>query len=400
MTTRRDFLKCTCLVPLAPLVPSLFTQAAHAAQAKPDSRSLVVIQLDGGNDGINTVVPYEDDGYARARSKLRLNPNRLHKLDDSVGLHPSLTGAKSLFDEGQLAIVQGVGYPNPSRSHFRSMRIWHTARFDEEQHDSQGWLGRALDIEKRPGGVPAGENSIYVGDQQTPVALWSRRSNAIALTRADDLVLEGIRMLMPSVPGSDEDTLERFVSRQVLSAYAVAEQFRKQEARQRDKSANYPDTALAERLRLISRLLQSGSHARVYYTIQSGYDTHSAQLYAHSRLLEEFGDALKAFLADLSHAGLSDRVVVFAFSEFGRRVKENDSQGTDHGTAGPVFVAGEGIASGLIGEPPSLTDLEDGDLKIQTDFRRIYATLLDQWLTVPSKDILDSAFRNLNLFKA
>jgi uncharacterized protein (DUF1501 family) len=401
MFNRRHFIKSSCLVPLAPLVPSLFAQAAQAARAKPDARSLVVIQLDGGNDGINTVVPYEDDGYARSRNKLRLSPDRLHKLGDSVGLHRSLTGAKALFDEGRLAIVQGVGYPNPSRSHFRSMRIWHTARFDEAQHDSQGWLGRTLDIETRSGGVPAGENSIYVGDQQTPVALWGRRSNAIAMTQANDLILEGRTVRKPSlstIADSEADSLKTFVSRQVFSAYEAAERFQKQETRQRASSKNYPSTALAESLQLISKLIQSGSQARVFYTIQAGYDTHSAQLYPHARLLSEFGDALKAFLDDLTGAGLSDRVVVFAFSEFGRRVEENDSQGTDHGTAGPVFLAGDAVAGGLMGAVPSLTDLEEGDLKVQTDFRRIYATLLDEWLGVPSKDILGPKFENLNLF--
>lgn len=399
MFTRRAFLQSSCLVPLAHIVPALFTKAAHAAKAGPDARALVVIQLDGGNDGINTVVPYDDDGYGRSRDKLRLNRDRLHKLNDSVGLHPRLTGAKGLFDEGRLAIVQGVGYPNPSRSHFRSMRIWQTARFEEEQHDSYGWLGRTLDLKNSSNRAEAGENAIYVGDQQTPVALWGRRSSAVAFTQAEDLVLQGKAGLKPSAPPSSEgDSLDAFISRQVRSAYLAAEQFQKYESRQKAKTPNYPNTTLADRLKLVSRLLQSGSAARVFYTIQPGYDTHSAQLYAHARLLGEFGDALKAFLEDLSLAGLSDRVAVLAFSEFGRRVKENDSQGTDHGTAGPVFIAGGTVAGGLIGPVPSLTDLEDGDLKVQTDFRRVYATLLEKWLDVPAKDILGSEFETLNLF--
>ena len=399
MFTRRAFLQSSCLVPLAPIVPALFTKAAHAAKARPDARALVVIQLDGGNDGINTVVPLEDDGYGRSRSTLRLNRDRLHRLNDSVGLHPSLTGAKELFDQGRLAIVQGVGYPNPSRSHFRSMRIWQTARFDKEQHDSHGWLGRTLDLKANSSRIPAGENAIYVGEQQTPVALWGRRSSAVAFTQAEDLVLQGKAVLKPSaLPSSERDSLDAFISQQVRSAYIAAEQFQKYEARQKAKTPNYPTTALAERLKLVSRLLQSGSTARVFYTIQPGYDTHSGQLYAHARLLGELGDALKAFLEDLSLAGLSDRVVVLAFSEFGRRVKENDSQGTDHGTAGPVFIAGDNVAGGVLGQVPSLTDLEDGDLKVQTDFRRVYATLLEEWLDAPAKDILGSEFEKLNLF--
>ena len=182
---------------------------------------------------------------------------------------------------------------------------------------------------------------------------------------------------------TDSESTQQFVSRQVLSAFAAAEQFRRQElADSHDRSVKYPDNALGGRLELVSRLLKSGSRARVFYTAQTGYDTHASQLQTHAKLLGEFSSSLKAFLDDLKNAKLDDRVLVLAFSEFGRRVEENDSQGTDHGTAGPVFLAGPGVNAGLHGKTPSLTDLAAGDLKSSTDFRDVYATVLDKWLDI------------------
>ncbi len=402
MLSRRRFLKATSLISMAPIVPGMLARAAQAAVAEPDARVLVVIQLDGGNDGLNTVVPYGDDEYGRNRDQLRLRTSELHKIDAHTGLHPSMGAVKKLFDQGQLAIVQGVGYPNPDRSHFRSMRIWQSARLDEKQDDGLGWLGRALDSGVARQAPSATANAIYVGDQETPVALWGRRSAAIALSRADDLKLE-LKMAagQPGLLPSAEESLDQFVTRHVLSAYASADQFNRTSAQTGlSGSSGYPDTELASRLRLISELLKSGSQARVFYTAQSGYDTHSAQLYTHAQLLRELSDATKAFLDDLHASELHERVVVLGFSEFGRRVKENDSHGTDHGVAAPVFLAGAPIRGGLIGNAPNLTDLDSGDLKTQVDFRQVYATILDRWLGVSSEKILGSSFSPLPLFNA
>jgi uncharacterized protein (DUF1501 family) len=178
----------------------------------------------------------------------------------------------------------------------------------------------------------------------------------------------------------------------VLSAYAAADEFARHSSRRAAGGSSYPDTALAAQLKLVSQLLQSGMHGRVFYTLQGGYDTHATQLYTHSRLLREFSGAVKAFLDDLKSVGLDDRVVLLAFSEFGRRLKENDSLGTDHGAAGPVFLAGKPVRAGLVGDAPNLTDLDDGDIKMRIDFRQVYATLLDDWLGVDSKAVLGGAF--------
>ena len=406
MLSRRQFIERTSLVSLYPVVPSLLGKIAHAASAERDGRVLVVIQLDGGNDGINTVVPFGDDGYGRNRESLRLDAEKLHKLNDHVGLHPQMNAAKELFDDGRLTIVQGVGYPNPDKSHFRSMRIWQTARLDDVDHNSYGWLGRALDTQKRPhnAGQPG---AIYVGPEEAPIAIWGRRAEAMTLTRLDDLKLPfAASQLIPapqSVATSDssDDKLSLFTTRQVLSAYAAADEFQRQTQAAGDRSsAKYPSTQLAAHLSLISQLIRSGSAARVFYSTQSGYDTHAAQLYTHARLLREFSDAVKAFLDDLKSVGLDDRVIVLAFSEFGRRVKENASQGTDHGAAGPVFLAGSKTADGLVGPTPDLSDLDDGDLKISIDLREIYAAVLEDWLGVDSSEVLGGSFAKTAILRA
>jgi uncharacterized protein (DUF1501 family) len=405
MLSRREFLHRSSLVSLYPVVPLALGRVASAAAAEPDAKVLVVIQLDGGNDGINTVVPYGDDAYGRNRDALRLDAEKLHKLNDHVGLHPQMRAAKSLFDDGRLTIVPGVGYPNPDRSHFRSMRIWQTARFDDADHNGYGWLGSALDLDatKESTSQPA---AIYAGPEELPVALWARRAEAMSLTNLNDLQLPfAANQLVaasesPAAAGAEENGFDLFVTRQVLSAYTAADQFQQaNKPRPGAATIQYPQTQLAANLQLIAQLIRSGAGARVFYTQQGGYDTHAAQLYTHARLLSEFSEGLKAFLDDLKSADLEDRVIVVAFSEFGRRVKENASQGTDHGAAGPVFVAGSQSAGGLVGTMPSLTDLDDGDLKMTTDMREIYATILEDWLGINSTSILAGTFPKAAILK-
>jgi len=368
MWSRRNFLKTSSIISLAPVVPQVFANTAAAAIPNPDDKVLVVIQLDGGNDGLNTVVPFDDDNYAKARKKLRVPKDKVHRLDDQLGLHPSMKSAKQLFDDGLFSIVQGVGYPNPDRSHFRSMKIWQTASFDDEKHDQEGWLGRTLDHVSFAGK----KDCVYVGPQETPVSLWGRRSNAISISQAWDLQLADANSLGMS-KRSTKSELEQFVSKQALSAFASAKEMGDLSAKGTDTF--YPRSRLGSQLQLIATLLKSSTKTRVFYTTQNGYDTHSTQQYDHASLLREYSDALKSFLDDLKKAGLADRVVVMTFSEFGRRVHENNSAGTDHGTAGPVFLAGESVKAGLMGAAPDLANLVGGDLAVQYDFRQIYATI-------------------------
>ncbi len=393
MQSRRDFLKGSAFVSLAPLVPSFLAHSLRADDLKKDDRILVVIQLDGGNDGLNTVIPFTDEGYSKNRRELRIPDKDILKLNDSLGLNPGMKSAAKLFEEGHLAIVQGVGYPNPNRSHFESMAIWQHANVDESQHDSIGWLGRTCDCIRKEGtSIP---DSIYLGSEAVPVAIRGRRANPVALENESDLALY---QTIPELagPSSAEDDISAFVERTVDNSFQAARRF----ADSKDSvpgTTTYPETKLARKLKLMSRLIKLGGGTRVFYVSQGGYDTHSAQLFTHRQLLSEFSGALGAFLTDLKESKLDDRVVVMAFSEFGRRVDENASAGTDHGAAGPVFVAGSPVKGGLVGNHPSLTDLDQGDLRMQVDFRQVYSSLLDRWLGVESKRVLGGAFDALPL---
>ena len=396
MLTRRNLLKRSSLLALAPTVPAFLARLARATEAKPDDRVLVVIQLEGGNDGINTVVPFRDEGYAKHRRQVRLPADRLHKLGDEAALHPAMKPMADLFAAGRLAVVQGVGYPNPNRSHDVSMAIWHTARFDRLEHAGYGWLGRALDESPSQAGGPA---SLLVGAGALPVALAGRRSVAGSFSRLDELKVhnDAARDAVAAEPVADN--LQEFVRRSSLDAYATADAVGAvgaAAARQRVKTS-YPASQLGEHLSVIARLIEAGLPTRVYYAVQSGYDTHSLQLPTHAQLLGQLSAALAAFLDDLAARKLAERVLVLTFSEFGRRVEENASAGTDHGTAAPMFLAGGGVRPGLFGAAPRLVDLDDGDLKMSLDFRQVYAAVLDDWLGLSHERVLGGRFERVPL---
>ena len=409
MLTRRDLFKKTldgaALVALSPTVPTFLARTARAAEPSRDGRVLVVIQLDGGNDAINTLVPFRDEGYAKNRNALRLDQKNLIKVNGDVGLHPALREMGKLLESGQLALVPGVGYPNPNRSHFESMAIWHSARLDPEEHAGPGWIGRGLDAQYEGGKErTGGASALFVGDGTPPPSLRARRAATSSLDRLDDLVLpEGWSRapggVSPAAPTGGDD-LDQYVRRSVLDAYAASKRVAELTGKRAEGDARYPGTTLAGRLQTVARLLKADLGARVFYTVQGGYDTHAGQSNTHYSLLFELAGAVKAFLDDLAAAKLADRVVVLGFSEFGRRVAENSSAGTDHGTAGLVFLAGPGVKGGVHGKVPSLTDLVDGDPKITTDFRRVYAAVLDGWMGLPSRAALGAAFEPMDLFRA
>jgi uncharacterized protein (DUF1501 family) len=408
MPTRRDMmqtsLKTATLVALSPTVPTFLAQTARASGPKRDGRVLVVIQLDGGNDAINTLVPFADPGYARNRKVLRVAEKDLIRVNDRVGLHPGLREMGVLLERGQLALVPGVGYPNPNRSHFESMAIWQTARLDVEEHGGPGWIGRSLDEQMNHAQAPlaAGAAALFIGEGAPAVALRGRRCGAASLERIEDLTLPPLwdRSLPASHPGQAEGdgSLTAYVRRSVLDAYATSQRVEALTHRNVSAGTGYPDTPLAGKLKTIGQLLKADLGARVFYTSQSGYDTHAGQLNAHYGLLRELSLAIKAFIDDLAVARLSERVTVLCFSEFGRRVAENGSGGTDHGTAGLVMLAGPGVRPGVHGRVPDLTDLVDGDPKITTDFRQVYAALLEDWLGLPSQAALGSRFEPIEIF--
>lgn len=375
MLTRRSFLKSSSVVALSATVPLFLPRSAVGATPDKDARVLVVVELDGGNDALNTVVPHADAEYAKLRPKLKLDPTRLLKLTDSVGLHPALKPLDELLAAGRLAVLPGVGYPNPNRSHFESMAAWHTARFDADGQKGYGWLGRALD--------PTAGSLFSVGTD-VPAALRGRRSSAVAFKRIEEVLLSDPVATKAGTGPEPADDLLAFVRRQAVDAHAAADTLAKLSG---DKAGpSYPPTELAERLKLVAKLLKAGVGARVFYTQQGGYDTHSQQQFSHSNLLNEFAGAAAAFFADLKGSKLDDRVTLLSFSEFGRTIRENGSAGTDHGTAGACFVAGPTVKGGLVGTMPSLTELEKGEPTMTADFRGVYNAVLADWMGLPADE--------------
>ena len=394
MVNRRRFLKNSALISLTPAVPAFLTRTTLGAAQTDNGRILVVIQLDGGNDGINTVVPFRDEGYAKNRKELRIPDKDLIKLTDEIAFHPRLRSASELFNEGRLSVVQGVGYPNPSRSHFESMGIWHAASVDKEDRElGNGWLGDAISLQQ----LTKGPHAIHVGEEDLPVALRGRRCTATTISSPADLQLTLSDLAIRDPLTSDAKNLTDFVTKSVSSAYASAKELA--DSTKNETTTRYPNSKLANRLKLVGQMIKSGAAATVYYTSQGGYDTHAVQRSSHGNLLGTLSSSLKAFISDMQESGLEDRILVMAFSEFGRRVKENGSLGTDHGTAGPVLLAGTRLAKRIYGPTPSLLDLEDGDLKYTTDFRDIYATVLTNWLDLRLPSTL-SGFGTDNIFTA
>lgn len=399
MYTRRQFLDRSLqaggVVTLASSIPWFLSRSLPAAESSDDGRILVVIELNGGNDGLNTVVPFANENYEKYRPTLRVPTSQVLKLTDDVGLHPAMQGAVQLVEDGRLAIVQGVGYPNPNRSHFESSAIWQSAQRNPGEY---GWLGRALD--QTSGRSRAFADAISLGEFDPPLALRGRQSVLSAIRNLEDLQLDGIPVGKRSATVQDSsDDLLQFVRRRTMDARVTAERIAKLSDGE-PSTVRYPGSALATRLKAIARLIRAEFEPRVYYTVHSGYDTHIDQYNDHYRLLSAFSAALKAFLDDLSDAQLADRVLVMVFSEFGRRVEENDSQGTDHGTSGPMFLAGPSVKAGLRGQTPDLADLSDGDLKMTTDFRDVYATVLSKWLNIDSQKCLGGEFATMDLIRS
>jgi uncharacterized protein (DUF1501 family) len=382
-----------------------------------DGTILVVLQLAGGNDGLNMVVPFADDAYYRARPRLGLAAGSLLKIDNYRGLNGKLTGLKSLHDEGHLAIIQGVGYPNPNRSHFRSTEIWQTGS-DADRNESYGWLGRYFDnycagcdptvgvaigeempqafAAKRPTGVTFSRPEQFrwrpsepSGGRMSDEEMFFRQLNE----GEDSAPVASEGASVAAIPGktkSDLSTLD-FLQRTALDAQLSSDKIL-EIARKYKSTVAYPPGQLAASLSVIARMIAGGLPTRVYYASHGGFDTHAGQANAHDRLLGELNDAISAFVVDLKQQGNFDRVLLMTFSEFGRRVAENANGGTDHGAAAPMFVLGGKVKPGIFGKYPSLTDLDRGDLKFNTDFRSVYGTVLEQWLKAPSQVVLGRKF--------
>ena len=398
---RREFIRNTALFSAMGLAPGFLARTVYAApdEAAPafrDDRILVVVQLSGGNDGLNTVVPWGDDEYYRARPNLGLRKDRVLRVSDEVALNDALAPMKALYDDGLLGIVQGVGYPNPDRSHFRSMEIWHTAS-DSNEYLGHGWIGRYFD--NYCTGCPP-EVGMAI-DAERPQAFAGPTGGGISTTDPARFgwqpgpgpATEELFHAMNPGGGSDSTTLD-FLRHTNAGAIGSTAAVRMAAEKGKVDRQLRPGRG-ADQLDVVAGLIRGGLDTRIYYVPAGGFDTHANQANQHERLLGEVAKALQQFQKTLEHDGTANRVVTMVFSEFGRRVKENGTGGTDHGTAAPLFVMGQGIRPGLHGAMPSLTALNHGDLIHTVDFRQVYAALLQDWFGVDPQPVLGRAFEAL-----
>lgn len=373
---------------------SLASELGSSHESSQEERILVVVQWSGGNDGLNTLVPYRNELYAKARPKLKIEPSSVIKLNDELGLHPSLQSLDRMLESGRLGIVQGVGYASPNRSHFESMDIWHSCSLKHERTGS-GWLGRYL------GNATQDSSSdsvgLHVGGEPLPLALVERGVQIPSIASMEQMRLKGEKWLPKEsqTDAADDTGLLGFVSTSAQAAMAASERL-ESALSSPDTSGDFPESPLGEKLKIISRLIHAGLRTRIYYVSLDGFDTHANQFDVHAGLLRQWSDALAAFCRSMERGGHQDRVLVMTFSEFGRRVAENASLGTDHGAAAPMFFAGPKFPTPIIGEMPSLSDLDDGDLKFHTDFRDVYAVVIDQWMRGPSVKVLGPGYQRSN----
>jgi len=410
LCTRREFLRTTGLVAVGAAMPG-FLARTMAAAATPDGhaaipgfkddRILVVVQLGGGNDGLNTVIPYADDNYYRVRPTIGIKKNEVLRLTDHAGLHPNLTALKGLADSGNLTVVEGVGYPNPNRSHFRSMEIWQTAT-DSNKYSQSGWIGRYLDNtcngEAEPlAGVALGSERPQSFNGKKGFGVSFQDPNTFGWNEGSGQAREDNFRKLNDVYRPHNDTLD-FLRK--VTANAVLSSDRVQEVSKKYKGGvQYPSDSFAAGLKTVAKMIAGGLPTRIYYVTLGGFDTHANQLGSHGSLMKRFAEGVAAFHKDLQEQGNADRVLTLTFSEFGRRVAENASGGTDHGTAAPMFIIGNANNAGMAGKPASLSDLDNGDLKYTTDFRSVYGSLLEQWLGCSSEMVLGRKFAQMGLIK-
>jgi uncharacterized protein (DUF1501 family) len=438
MTTRRIFLqKGLTLLAVTPTIPTFLDQTVLAL-ANPedlartqhpsgtDGKILVIVQLSGGNDGLNTIIPFADDAYHKARPSIRHEKGKVLKIDDYISLHPNLAPLKELYDNAQMSIIQGVGYPNPNRSHFRSMDIWHSAAPEKEVVTS-GWLGRYFD-NACPGCDP--HAGLALGDTM-PLAMKGERVMPLSFERPDNYQYNGpdkgayaaLNKHANTDPASQPSMVsagpkDRVASSSKKSAIETVDSQKQMDfltrtamdaqvssdtilrvTKQFQPAAQYPGNEFGSGLRTVAAMITGGMPTRVYYVSLGGFDTHAGERGRHDQLMQQLASGVSAFWADMKATGNADRVLMMTFSEFGRRVQQNASGGTDHGAAAPMFLFGPAVKTGLAGKHPSLTDLDQGDLKYTTDFRSVYASVLQNWLETPSKPILGAQFPTLPIIK-
>ncbi len=395
---RRKFIQMGSLATATLMVPKFLKafERNGIAAVPPGNKVVVVLQMSGGNDGLNTVIPVANDIYHNARPGIGFSKDKVLMLNDEAALHPELTAFKGLYDDGSLGILSSVGYPNPDRSHFRSMDIWQTGSASTE-FITTGWIGRYLDAQCADCGKPTQALEI---DDILSLALKGTKEKGIAVkdprrlynTSHEDYFKQLAAQHHAEEHEKPVDYLYKTMSETLSSADYIFEQ-----SKLRPSAATYPQTELGNNLKTIASLVMSDINTKIYYVSIGSFDTHVAQQNTQQRLFKQMNDAVGAFVTDLKNNNRFEDVMLFTFSEFGRRVTQNASGGTDHGTANNMFLISGGLKEkGLINGLPDLSDLDEGDLKYKIDFKQVYATMLNKWLQTDDKAILEKSYDHLS----
>ena len=393
---RKEFIQIGSLATASLMLPKFLKAMEGKAMVPAGNKVVVVLQLSGGNDGLNTVIPFRNDLYYKARPRLGIEKTKALSLTDEVGLHPALNGFKELYDDGSLGIINSVGYPNPDRSHFRSMDIWQTASQSTEYWNS-GWIGRYLDAQCS--GCDKPTQAIEIDDVLS-LSMKGNNMNGMAVkdpkrlygTANEKFFRDVLKNRTMETGEQSVDYLYKTMAQTLSSADYIFKQ-----SRLHPTSAEYPKTELGKSLKTIASLIFSEINTKVYYVSLGSFDTHINQGAQQQRLFTDMNEAIKSFVKDLKANNRFDDVLLFTFSEFGRRVSQNASGGTDHGTANNMFLVSGGLKQkGMINALPDLSDLQDGDLKYKVDFKNVYATVLNKWLNADAVKILGKQYDYMN----
>jgi uncharacterized protein (DUF1501 family) len=391
---RKQFLQIGSLATASMMLPKFLKAFEKPKMVPPGNKVVVVIQFSGGNDGLNTVIPLRNDIYYRERPVIGITKDKALLLTDETGLNPALEAFKGLYDDGSLAIMNSVGYPNPDRSHFRSMDIWQSAS-DSDKYVSTGWLGRYLDAQCKGCDKPTQAMEL---DDILSLALKGEENKGLAFKDPKKLYNTSNGRFLKDVNGdhkNGEETIDYLYK--TMSETLSSADYIYQQSKAHPTSQTYPNSNLGKDLKTIASLIFSDINTKVYYVSLGSFDTHVNQDAQQKKLFTELNDAVKAFTQDLKNNGRFNDVLMMTFSEFGRRVTQNASNGTDHGTANNMFFISGGLKEkGVLNAMPDLSDLNEGDLKHKVDFKNVYATVLNKWLGADDKVILGSKYSQLN----
>jgi len=391
---RRKFIQNSLLATAAPFVPKFIQNSASSSLFSKDTsgRKLIIIQLSGGNDGLNTIIPFTNSKYYSLRPKIGIPKNKIIKVSKNLGWNPGLKTLLKDFEKGNISILNNVGYPNPNRSHFRSMDIWQTGSAANEYLQT-GWIGRYLDSQCE---ADCSAHNALEFDDSLSLALKGKNQNGFAMSKPQ-LLKKLSKNNIPSSTSSDNETLNflyKTMSDTKASANILYEHSKKKKSQ-----ASYPKTGLGKDLNLVANLILSDNDTKIYYLSHSGFDTHAYQVNKQERLLKEYSEAVSCFLTDMRENDLLDETLILTFSEFGRRAKENGSAGTDHGAANNTFLMGGNLKNpGYFNEGPDLENLLNGDLKHEIDFRSIYNEIVSSWWGLSKQQFFDNKVKNLSLF--